>query len=546
MSWIKNILSNKVADPAIKRNDASPPEIKATNPILQYQSGVKYSIINGRITTPADNTLTFIQDGYSINDIIYSIVNLVCDKVRLPEWNLYKVVDEVGLKRYQWLLERKFGLTGKEQREMMRLKETSLQQISNYNLQQGKLANLLKNPNNYNSFGDLAAESSMFKMITGNFYWLGDMLASGANTGIPNSLEILPAQYIFIKVSDGFPARPVAYSLYNWSPSQEWTAAQILHDKYPNPNWNINGQQLYGMSPLKAALKNITRNNSSKDASTSKFQNGGLDEIIYFDDPRYTAEEGLQQAQALKIKLAEEYSGPFNQGKRAVSGMKTGVAQLGLSPVDLGIIDSERWDAIMFCNIYGVPPELLGLVNKTFNNAREAEKALTTRSAIPLINSIRNSFNRKIQTDWGFKGQNVYIDADLDCFQELKVDQAEVVNTTSKIMFLTPNEEREQLGWDARPEPEADELCVLGAGGVRVPLTDFQMTQVDAQLNAEAMRNAVNNPQPQQDGTNGTGAQANGSSGNTANGSGQARMSNGNGKNIHFAPSISGKTNGRV
>jgi len=503
---------------------------KAASPFVQ--PGIKYQIINGRITTPADNAVTFIRDGYSINDIIYAITSLICDKVRLPEWGLYKVVDESSLKRYQWYLSRKSGLSGKEYKEMMHLKETSLQSIDSFNLQQGRLNELLKYPNDYCSFQDLVAEGSLFKLLTGNIYLLADLLNSGANTGIPASINILPSQYIYIKISNDFPPRPVSYALYQWG--QEWPTEQILHDKYANPNWDFNGQELYGQSPLKAALKNITRNNSAKDASTAKFQNGGLETIIFFDDAKFNPVEGKQQAEALMVKLAEEKSGPMNQGKYGLSGYKMGAVPLGLSPVDLGIIDSEKWDAIMFCNIFGVPPELLGLVSKTFNNAREAEKALTTRSAIPLINSIRNSFNRKIQTDWGFKGQNVYIDADIDCFQELKVDQAEVVNTTSKMIFITPNEEREQMGWDLRPEPEADEVWVT-QGGNRVPLADFQMTQVDAQLNAEAMRNNINNPQ---NGTNQQGAAQDGGTGNTTNGQGAAGMPSRNGKNLQFTKAV--------
>ena len=33
-------------------------------------------------------------------------------------------------------------------------------------------------------------------------------------------------------------------------------------------------------------------------------------------------------------------------------------------------IESEKWDAVMLCNIYGVPPELLGLTQKTYNNVK--------------------------------------------------------------------------------------------------------------------------------------------------------------------------------
>jgi len=130
-----------------------------------------------------------------------------------------------------------------------------------------------------------------------------------------------------------------------------------------------------------------------------------------------------------------------------------------------------------------VPPELLGLTQKTYNNVKEAEKALTTRSAIPLLSARRNSFNQKIQTDWGFKGQNIYVDYDTECFPELQTDVAEWMAATEKMIMITPNEQREGANIEARPEPEADEPWVMSGNG-RVPLSDYQANEVDNILNS--------------------------------------------------------------
>jgi hypothetical protein len=198
-----------------------------------------------------------------------------------------------------------------------------------------------------------------------------------------------------------------------------------------------------------------------------------------------------------------------------VSGYKVGNVSLGSTPVELGIIDSEKWDAMMFCNGYGVPPELLGLTQKTYNNVKEAEKALTTRSAIPLLTSRRNSFNRKLQTDWGFKGVNIYVDYDTSCFTELQTEMTEVVTATSKMMMITPNEERQLANMEARPEPEADEPWVLSGNG-RVPLSDYQQSVVDEALMQENILNGT---------ANGQGNQEDGGAEVSANGKGKTRLS---------------------
>lgn len=444
------------------------------------QTGVRYEVRNGQIVMPVDNKQTFIDKGYSINDIVYAIVNIILDKVRLPEWGLYKVVDESSLKKFNSLM-KKTDLSAKDYKKALRLKDHALESITSVNIQTGKLAELLKHPNSEETFSEMVANGSGYKLITGDVYMWGDILDKGANAGLPESIELLPSQWMVIKGGDTFPVKPVSYEMTVWN--QQFTTESILHEKYWNPTWTINGQQLYGMSPLKAALMNISRNNSAKTASASKFQNNGLEMLIFPDDIRWTPEQGLEQAALMKNVInSPEYNGPQSRGKIAASGIKMGAVPLGLSPVELGIIESEKWDALMFCAIYGVPPELLGLVNKTYNNVVESEKALTTRSAIPLLNARRNSLNRKLQTDWGFKGQNVYVDYSMECFTELEANIEKVVNWTSKVIAISPNEERELVGLDSDPDPIMDEKWVL-SGGARVPLSDYQMNVVDQTLN---------------------------------------------------------------
>ena len=387
--------------------------------------GARYVIRNGRLVTPADDKSTYITEGYNKNDIIYSVINLILDKVVLPEWGLYKVVDESKLKESQRLMSFK-NISGKDLKKARELKYQSIEPLTSFNLQAGKLKDLLTYANECDTFQDHNRSLFGYKLITGDYFEWAELLKAGANAGVPNSIWSLPSQFMNINVTDDFPAKAASYELTVWN--QFFSKESILHEKYWNPNWDINGQQLYGFAPLRAFLKNITRNNSAKDSATAKFQNGGVEEVLFIDDQRVDFEQGLAQARALKVKLSEEFSGTANQGKIAISGVKTGSVHLGNSPVELGIIDSEKWDAIMFCNGYGVPPELLGLTQKTYNNVKEAEKALTTRSAIPLLTARRNSLNRKITTDWGFKGVNIYIDYDTECFTELQTELTEIVH----------------------------------------------------------------------------------------------------------------------
>lgn len=70
-------------------------------------TGGKFIEVNGQITWIPDNLESYVVNGYQANDIIYSIINMIMDKIKVAPWGLYKVVDEGALKKYNSYLEQK-------------------------------------------------------------------------------------------------------------------------------------------------------------------------------------------------------------------------------------------------------------------------------------------------------------------------------------------------------------------------------------------------------------------------------------------------------
>lgn len=448
--------------------------------LTQVLSTYPYQIINGQLIPISDTKDNYVKNGYMINDIVYSVINLILDKVRLPEWNTYKVVDDNALKGYLGF-QRKSTFFDADYTKMLNLRKKALEPIQ----APGKLGDLLRWPNEYQTFNNMVADSVGFKLLTGDSFIWSSILDGGANQGKPQEMHNLPSQYMIIIASGGFPPRELGYrmpQIFNI----DFAKASVMHHKYWNPNWDINGGQLYGMSPLKAALSNLNRSNSAKTAATSMFQNMGIKGVLYVDDPNFDAANRGQEAAALKRILSTEYSGEESAGKIASSGYKIGWQALGLSPVDLAIIESENWDMRMICNIYGVPSQLMNdPKNRTYNNQKEGEKALTSRCALPQLVEFRNHFNRKLQSDWGFKGQNVYVDFDPTVFTELQKDLTDIATWTSQLLAITPNEQRDLLGLDALPGPEFDEPYILT--GTRTPASDMTPNQTDQAIQDEQL-----------------------------------------------------------
>lgn len=452
-------------------------EAKATS--IPIANGQSYQLINGRLVTIEDNQINYINKGYNINDIVYSIIKLITDKVRVTNWAVYKIEDETAYKQLT-AIQRKSNISHKEVLKAKALHKKAFTLMDN----PGKLGELVKWPNEYESMSDHVANGVGYRLLTGNKYTWFNKLKAGANAGLPEEMWLLPSQYMDIYSTDTFPSRVVKYGL-STIPNLIYQPDEVLHEKYWNPNWNINGQQLYGISPLKAALRLLGRNNSSLTASASAFQNEGIKGVLHLKGVpgQVDGEILVQEVGRLKKTMTTEWSGEENRGRIGLGGYDMGWIPIGLSSEDMQLIESEKWDLRRLCSVYGVQSQLLNDPdNKSYNNQAEAEKALTLRCALPELVAYRDNFNRKLHRDLGGK-PGVVIDFDMSVYSELQDNVKDVADWTSKLLAVSPNEQRELCGLESIDEPSLNEVWVQETG--RQPLTDYQMNVVDQTLNSE-------------------------------------------------------------
>ena len=147
--------------------------------IKAYQKGVSYQIMGGQMISSEDNKTTYITEGYTANDIIFSIVNLICEKVRVAPWAVYQIEDESSLKMYKAIMSKR-DLTGDDYKRALAFRKKALVPYKD-----AKLNELLDYPNDYCTFQDLVADSSVMKLITGGRMIWAEILEGGANMGKP-------------------------------------------------------------------------------------------------------------------------------------------------------------------------------------------------------------------------------------------------------------------------------------------------------------------------------------------------------------------------
>lgn len=409
-----------------------------------------FQFFGGQLIPYKTDKQTYIHKAYLYNDMIYSVVKIILDKAVQPSAGIYRIQDRKAFKHYSGIVG-KMGnggaMTTQERVEFRDVRSKALELYTDDEY----LNQLIEYPNASNqTFSDLNYALWGFKLITGDYYEAGwDAFSGGLNAGKPMGMYELPSQYMSIIASRGLPMFDAGYQLTIGS-IVDYSVEDVLHEKYWNPDWDIYGNQLYGLSPVKAALTRLLASNEGLARQAKAMNNAGSDVLVYMDDPNVIGNVGFSEDQigAMKRRWDDEQSGTTNAGKAVWSAYKMGVARLGLSPVELNLLDLQEANQRYFANLYGVPTPLLNdSASSTYNNRSEAEKALTIRCAIPLNVSRQRSFNRKLQQLPAYQGKGLVMEFDLSQYQELEVNKTELVTWMNQAP-ITNRRKLELLGED--------------------------------------------------------------------------------------------------
>ena len=209
-------------------------------------------------------------------------------------------------------------------------------------------------------------------------------------------------------------------------------------DFFMSFNYNLDDTSFFGTSPLVVAAIYL----SIIDKGMAR-QNGGPSAII---TPKA---DNLGVMPASADQVTEELNGKDVKGQ--IKALRTAIElhQLGVSPVDLGILASHKEAINALCFIYDIPVDLYYGQSK-YENAKEAKKALYETNAIPLANEFAADFLAHFGMDIEFR-----LTVNTDKISVLQDDPADVLDNLDK-MHATLNEKREAYGYEPRPEPWAD------------------------------------------------------------------------------------------
>ncbi len=379
--------------------------------------------LGGGMVVPQDNALGYIQQGYNANLVVHTAVSYitrraaslpVCIERTLSNGEVEKIYDSPAL-------------------------------------------DLLKNPNPLMGYNEFAQQAIGFYLLTGN--WYGYKISSTTReTGLPIQLYTLPSQYVEIKTKGNLNLADIDYYKLTNASQGQFEPEDVIHWRTPNYDYD-NGQWLYGLSPLKAALQTLNVNNSNETAQAKMAQNLGAIGVMMHDHNNKGNPPTPDQLRQVQSSIGKKINGADNRGRVIATAMMYKWQQIGLSANDLKLIEQSNLSSRQLYALYGLSSSLFNdYEGATYNNMTEFKKAAYEDAILPANQGFLDKLSQSLLEP------NERFVADTSKVEVLKKDQTELIRALSIAKYIPVSERQQMIG--LTPDNVLDEYPEYSASAV--------------------------------------------------------------------------------
>ena len=414
----------------------------------------------------------FIDKAYKSIPVVQSVVSKIVEKSADAIPMMYKVKDKRFAEKY--FAKKKHLKSRENATELAKLRVKAFESI-----EQHPFLELMDRPNPTSTGRQLREEVAGYLLITGNAIVYASVPGVGLRAKQPVELWSVPSPTVK-PVMSGDRRNPLAgyaitYNFENIIPN-----SQIAHFKYFNPvsEWQGYESTFWGLSPLRSSLNVISQKRFADVAQGSLFANMGPSGIVsgnarHADQSELTAE----QAVAINDSFRQNHMGAHNAGDIVVTPSDLKWVQIGLSPVDMGILDFNQDLERQIANIYGYPSQLL-TPQGTLANSETGDTRVVTNCVLPLLRKMDDVWT-KMAREW-YGDNTLVVISDTDVYPELEGDKKELVHWMRQAMVFSQDEIREALGYGTL----VDESQVLVPTNY-MPLSDMRSGDLETEMYIE-------------------------------------------------------------
>ena len=372
----------------------------------------KQSIVNRALTlfmplgvgvSAKTDTASLVREGYLGNSVVFACVREIAEAGAGVDWILYK--NSAGGDR---------------------------QEVGGH-----PLLRLLRHPN------PLQGRFEFFESVLSHLYLAGNTYIEsvGPQSGKGFGKAGSPPRELYVLRPDRMRVLPdpvhfiAGYEYSSGGKSVRLSRDRVLHLKlfHPLDDW-------YGLSPIKVAALAVDKMSSGDRWNASLLQNSAVPSGALVSKQRLSDD----QFSRLKKEMREQIQGVNNAREPLLLEQDLEWKELGVNPKDMDWIEGLKMSALQIAQVYNMPPELIGLSSATYQNRKEARKALYTEVVCPALNRLRDALNIWLTPLFG---SDLSLDYDKSGIEALSEDQESLWKRANESQFLTINEKRRMVGY---------------------------------------------------------------------------------------------------
>lgn len=389
----------------------------------------------------------YIKEGYKGNADVYIIINKIVQKLALAPCFLYEEKPDVKsvYKMYNKDSEKSF---------MYKLYRNKAMDFAP---DRGKLQEILKEPNPNQSWAELNILFDIFYFTQGEAFLYRE---TAIDDDKAISLYVAPANLMNPVFGGDDPANPIIgweLSLPGAPLLRMLDAKDVFQLKMENPEYDVNGSQYRGQSPLVAGLKHLMLSDSALEGFVKLQQNEGVKGIVFNTDQNPDARIPEKLLKPTMEAWDAKINGNEKKGKIVLTNAPLGYINLGVSPEALQIIEAMKYGNTKLCQLWGLSPLLFDAEPK-YDNLLEAQRQFVTDVITPYLKKKEEALNRWLVEPFSrFENKKYRLDFDESVYKELAPsrEQKEWLKT-----ICTTNEMRIIEGYDIVDNPAYNSVLV--------------------------------------------------------------------------------------
>ena len=208
-------------------------------------------------------------------------------------------------------------------------------------------------------------------------------------------------------------------------PPQRIPAGEILHAMYIDP-----GNPYWGISPLQVAARTVDTEVEAVNWNKVSLQNRAVTDGVF------SVKEPLTESQynELRQQVREQHQGAKNARAPWILGAGAEWQQMSLSPADMDFIEGRKLTREEICSIFQVPPPLVGILEKAnYNNMQETRRVFWLDTIIPLLDDLKETFNRALLP---YFEPGIVLDYDTSAVDALTENVNEKIEAANKLFSM--------------------------------------------------------------------------------------------------------------